>query len=89
MAQPFSKRWFYNLLIRDAPADIIGNKLAVNHLKNAAKTARRAYLIGRSEKHEGKALAPFKDMPEGSSELEQNAWRFVYECYLVGHKGRE
>ena len=89
MAKPFSQKYFYRLLIKACHADISGDKFAVKYLRTAARAARKAYIIGQSEKRAGRTPAPFKDMPTGSSVLEQNAWRFVYECYLIGHNRKE
>lgn len=85
MAKPYTKRWIYNLLLENIPDEISKNKPSRRYLHKTADTARKAYLIGVSEARKGKKPDIFKDMPVGSSDLENLAWKFVFICYLQGH----
>lgn len=86
MSNKYTKQWIYELLLKSMPPDVTEDRFARRYLRQIAKTARKAYLIGVSESRAGKPAANFRPMPANSSELEQSAWRFVFECYLVGAK---
>lgn len=89
MLKPYTKQWIYDLLLKKMPIDVSKDKPSCNYLRKVSKTARKAYLIGVHEGRAGKPAFDFRPMPSGSSDLEQSAWRFVFECYMAGTKRKE
>ena len=89
MSNKYTKQWIYELLLKSMPSVVTEDRFTRRYLRQIAKTARKAYLIGVSERRAGKTAASFRPMSADSSELEQSAWRFVFECYMAGTRRKE
>ena len=87
MMKPYTKRWFYELLLASSPQFVKKHRLSRNFMKKTAQRAEEAFILGKNDAEARKPKEDFSKYLPNAEDMPLLS--FVQEAYNTGYMIQE